>query len=85
MCSACWQAMAAHNAGGLVIVQVERIVERGSLPPRLVHLPGALVDKVYQNPKPTRPARCRPAWCTCPGRWLTRRARDQPGRKGRKP
>ena len=40
------QAMAAHNSGGLVIVQVERVVERGSLPPRLVHLPAALVDKV---------------------------------------
>ena len=39
------QAMAAHNAGGLVIVQVERIVEAGSIPPRLVHLPAALVDK----------------------------------------
>jgi len=40
------QAIAAHGSGGLVIVQVERIVERGSLKARDVHLPAALVDKV---------------------------------------
>lgn len=40
------QAMAAHNSGGRVIVQVERVVEAGSIPSRLVHIPGALVDKV---------------------------------------
>ena len=40
------QAMAAHNTGGIVIVQVEHVVASGSLPPRLVHIPGAIVDKV---------------------------------------
>ena len=40
------QAMAAHNTGGIVIVQVERVVASGSLPARLVHIPGAIVDKV---------------------------------------
>jgi propionate CoA-transferase len=39
-------ATAVHNAGGLVIVQVERIAERGSLSPRQVEIPGALVDCV---------------------------------------
>ncbi len=45
-CRVCGQAMAAHNSGGIVIVQVERLVAPGSLNSRVVHLPGAIVDKV---------------------------------------
>jgi len=39
-------AMAAHNSGGTVIVQVERIAERGTLNPRQVKIPGIMVDCV---------------------------------------
>ncbi|MDP1606286.1 MAG: acyl CoA:acetate/3-ketoacid CoA transferase [Rhodocyclaceae bacterium] len=45
-------AMAAHNSGGIVIVQVERIAARGSLPPRQVKIPGVLVDCVVVAEKP---------------------------------
>lgn len=39
-------ATAAHNNGGIVIVQVERIADRGTLNPKQVKIPGVLVDCV---------------------------------------
>jgi len=44
-------AMAARNSNGFVIVQVERVAERGSLNARQVKIPGILVDCVV----PARP------------------------------
>ncbi len=41
-------ATAARNAGGFVIVQVERIAEAGSLNARQVKIPGIMVDCVVQ-------------------------------------
>ena len=45
-------ATAAHNSGGIVIVQVERIAERGTLSSRQVKIPGILVDYVVVAEKP---------------------------------
>ena len=45
-------AMAAHNSDGIVIAQVERIAERGSLNPRQVKIPGVLVDCVVVAEQP---------------------------------
>lgn len=39
-------AMAAHNSGGYVICQVERLAEAGSLPSRSIRIPGMMVDCV---------------------------------------
>ena len=43
-------ASAVRNSGGVVIVQVERVAERGTLNPRQVKIPGVLVDCVVLAP-----------------------------------
>lgn len=44
------QALAARNNGGIVIAQVKRVVQTGSLPTQAVHIPGNLVDYIVVDP-----------------------------------
>ena len=43
-------AQATHRNGGLVIVQVERITQRGTLPAKAIKIPGMLVDLLVIDP-----------------------------------
>ena len=43
-------AQAAKNSGGIVIVQVKRLVQKGTIPPKSVQIPGVLVDAVVVDP-----------------------------------
>jgi propionate CoA-transferase len=47
-------AMAAHNSGGIVIAQAKQVVPKGSLIPRRVQIPGALIDFAFLDPDQTQ-------------------------------
>ena len=61
-------AIATHNSGGKVVVEVERVVETGSLAPHNVVVPGHLVDYIVVA-KPEEHLQCiadpsfHPEWC----------------------
>lgn len=42
-------ATAAKNSGGIVVAQVEQVVEKGTLPANAVLVPGILVDYIYKG------------------------------------
>lgn len=60
-------AQAAKNSGGKVILQVEKIVSKGTLDPKLVKIPGILVDAVAvasaENQMQTFGESFNPAFC----------------------
>lgn len=60
-------AQAAKNSGGKVILQVEKIVSKGTLDPKLVKIPGILVDAVViasaENQMQTFGESFNPAFC----------------------
>jgi len=47
-------AMATRNTGGKVIVQIEKKVKSGSIDPKLVKIPGVLVDYVVVSENPEK-------------------------------
>lgn len=57
-------ALAGKACGGKVIAQVKRIVKAGSLDPRLVQVPGHMVDAVVLSPsqKQSSAYDCNPSW-----------------------
>jgi len=52
------QAAATHNSGGIVVVQVERVVANGSLDPKLVKIPGIYVDYIVVAEDPADQTQC---------------------------
>ena len=52
-------AMAAKASGGKVIVQVERVAERGSLPAQMVRVPGYLVDAIVVDSEQVMGSNCK--------------------------
>ncbi|MEM9027080.1 MAG: CoA-transferase [Pseudomonadota bacterium] len=44
-------AQATHNSGGKVIVQVRRVAKSGTLHPRMIEIPGIMVDAVVVEPE----------------------------------
>lgn len=59
-------AQAARRCGGIVVAQVKRIVPRGSIHPKMVKVPGILIDALVVDP----------------GQWQTYETEDSPAYSG---